>query len=76
MSIREHGGAVRFWRQDKRRAVLCADGTILVMINGRWRERDLRTDTMREQGWETDTRPSASAAITRTTREAWRRGSE
>ena len=57
------------------RAVLCADGVILEMIKGRWQDKSLKPAMMNHwNGWKTDTRPSVSAAITRTTREARRTG--
>lgn len=77
MSIREHGGAVRYWKHQPsgKRAVLCGDGVILEFINGRWRNRALQVSMMHQwNGWLNDTGPSVSAAITRTTREARRRG--
>ena len=76
MSIRDHDGAVRYWRHTAsgRRAVLCGDGVVLENIGGRWVERGLRAAMMHHwNGWETDTRPSVTAAITRTTRDARRR---
>ena len=78
MSIRDNGGAVRYWRHypTGKRAVLCANGKILELINGRWLDRALQPAMMNHwNGWQTDTRPSVSAAITRTTRDAMRRGS-
>ena len=74
MSIRAHGGAVRYWRHKdnpKRRACLCQDGVILILKHGKW---DSPENGHAAEEWEEDTRSSVSAAITRTNREA-RRGS-
>lgn len=84
MSIREHGGAVRYWRHDKsgQRAVLCQDGKVLMLRGGRWKEPvwhplavafDPVETLQKDTEWEEDTRSSMSAAITRTGREARRR---
>ena len=75
MSIREHGGAVRYWvHEDGTPAVLCVDGKILTMRKSRWQEwLDAKPELLDSiAAWKTDTRPSLSAAITRTTREARR----
>ena len=73
MSISEHGGAVRYWRNnDGRRACLCQDGPILLLVHGKW-NGVANEPPEAGYGWETDTRPSVSAAITRTTRYARRR---
>lgn len=91
MSIREHGGAVRYWRHKTNgsRAVLCADGKVLMLRGTRWREPltvQLIAAATAQQGdyvalnmiernteWQEDTRSAMSAAITRTGREARRR---
>ena len=75
MSIREHGGAVRFWRNKMtgQRACLCRDETLLHLVHGKW--QPLIKPVPWLDDWEDDTRPSISAAITRTNREA-RRGSK
>lgn len=83
MSIREHGGAVRYWRreEDGARAVLCRDGYVLLYRKGgRWRVPIEFMANMRlliemleqDREWQSDTRPSMTAAITRTGREARR----
>ena len=77
MSIREHGGAARYWvNLDGGRVVLCLDGTLLVMRRSRWKVYDEATVEMLDRNpyWRQDTRPGIAAAITRTNREA-RRGS-
>jgi hypothetical protein len=79
VSIKAHGGAVRYWitLDGRNRAVLCTDGTILIRITSgsRWREAPLymTTDVLDNRSdWQADTRPTISSAITRTNREARR----
>lgn len=88
MSIRANGGAVRYWRHkwksNAHRAVLCRNGKVLILWSGRWQEARAGLDysklvdgtvlNMLETNteWENDTRPSMTAAITRTGREARR----
>ena len=76
MSIKANGGAVRYWRNvgDGVRAVLCSNGKILLYMRSRWRESEF-LDAKSLDGsefWKSDTRPSLSAAITRTSRAARR----
>lgn len=85
MSIRDHGGAVRYWRHvvSQRRVVECADGKLLYLRGGRWRDASIIGpgntapmtifDFATNPQWEKDTRSALSAAITRTNREARRR---
>lgn len=76
MSLKAHGGAVRYWvHEGGSRAVLCTDGAVMRLKASRWREWPGMTPDLIDsnKGWRTDTRPSLSGAITRTNREA-RRG--
>lgn len=79
MSIREHGGAVRYWRHKTgQRAVLCADNAVLVLRGGRWSGPGIGAGIAvgmieADPLWEEDTRSAMSAAITRTNRDARRR---
>jgi hypothetical protein len=78
MSIKAHGGAVQYWVHEVRhhRVVMCNDGIMLELgSGGRWRVSELKMWALKDLGYVPDTRPSLSAAITRTNREARRSGS-
>lgn len=72
-TISANGGAERYWRNSTgARLVLCRNGKLLVQLHGtaKWKVSELpRADL----AWREDTTPAASAAVTRTTRQAGRR---
>lgn len=76
-TIKENGGAVRFWRQKHGdgRAVLCRNGVTLIR-HGRndWNKIAVPwTDIDHDPRWIPDTRPVITAVITRTNRDARRK---
>lgn len=78
-TIRANGGAERYWRHATTgtRLVLCRNGEFLINPGGasRWvfaKEPYTLEMIERDPRWQADTRPTISAAVTRTTREARR----
>lgn len=78
-TISSNGGAERYWRNatTEIRLVLCRNGRFLINRGGRgWRlARETYTvaGITQDAAWRSETGPAASAAVTRTTREARRR---
>jgi hypothetical protein len=77
VSIKAHGGAVRYWvlRHTPVRFVLCNDGVVLCNRGGsRWHETapEMRIEDFEHPQYRVDTRPTISSAITRTNRAARR----
>jgi len=79
-AISANGGARRYWRHEPTgtRLVLCGNGQFLVNRGGgRWRlprEAYSLAQLEADASWQPDTRPVVSAAVTRTGRQARRRG--